>query len=116
MHNIIEKKLIGIVYVDWDYDDKNIQKEAFYEFCIEKVNEKIEFVNKYKFLEKNVCVGYDETYSTKLFLNELGIIDNDKIKIQICSDILYLSLEQYKILNEAITEYRQKYQFEIKMK
>jgi len=104
---------IGVISVLWDYEDEQLMKEAFYEFSVSERNEKIEFINKYYFLENNLCVKSEDTST---YICNIDILDySDKLKIQFCSDILFLTKEQYQLLNCFITELQNMYKFKIKI-
>ena len=104
---------IGIISILWDYEDEQLIKEAFYEFSIDEKNGKIEFINKYYFLENNLCIKSETTSTYKFSINILDC--KDKMKVQFCSDILFLTKEQYQLLNSFITNLQNMYNFEIKI-
>ena len=103
---------VGIISVLWDYEDEQLIKNAFYEFSIIKKNGKTEFINKYYFLENNICTKIETTSTYRFNINILEC--NDKIKIQFCSDLMFLTKEQYQLLNSFITNLQKTYNFEIK--
>lgn len=111
--NEIKTIPVGIISVIWDYEDQQLIKDAFYEFSIVKKNEKIEFINKYYFLEKNICTKIE---TTSTYRCNIDILDySDKIKIEFCSDTLFLNKEQYQLLNSFITNLQKTYNFDIKI-
>lgn len=104
---------IGIISVLWDYEDEELLKEAFYEFSVCEKNEKVEFINKFYFLENNLCVKIEDTSTYSCNINILE--HKGKIKIEFCSDTLFLTMEQYKLLNSFVTDLQNTYNFEIKI-
>ena len=104
---------IGIIYVLWDCEDEQLLKEVFYEFSIKGKNGRLEFVNKYYFLENNLCIKSESTSTYRCNINILEY--RDRIKIEFCSDILLLTKEQYQLLNCFITGLQSVYNFEIKI-
>ena len=106
---------IGIIDVLWDYDDYHEIKKAFYEFIISNNNNKFEFKNNYYFLKNNMFLQQEDTSTNTLKVIILEINDN-KIKIQICGDILWLTQEQYNLFNENITKLNDKWNFNIDIK
>jgi hypothetical protein len=103
---------IGIISVLWDYEDEQLIRDAFYEFSIYKKDEKTEFINKYYFLENNICTKIETTSTYRCNINILEL--SDKMKIEFCSDLMFLTKEQYQLLNSFITNLQSIYNFEIK--
>lgn len=105
---------VGVISVLWDYEDESLLKKAFYEFIVCNKNGKIEFINKYYFLENNLCVKSEIVSTYRCNINIIECNDNeDEIKVQFCSDILFLTKEQYQLLNNFITNLQSIYHFEI---
>lgn len=104
---------IGIISVLWDCEDEQLLKEAFYEFSVCEKNGKLEFINKYYFLENSLCVKIESTSTYRCNINILEY--KDRIKVEFCSDILFLTKEQYQLLNCFITKLQSIYHFEIKI-
>lgn len=111
--NEIKKIPIGIVEVKWDYDEYNDLKKAFYELSIIKSNDGYEFKNIYYFLNNEVFLNKEETSTKKMKIALFDILDEEKIKIQICGDILFVTKKQYILLNEQITKLQDKYDFNV---
>lgn len=111
--NEIKQIPIGIVDVKWDYDEYNNLKKAFYKMSIIMTNEGYEFKNIYYFLNNELFLNMEETSTKKLKIVLLDISDKEKIKIQICGDILFMTKQQYILLNEQITKLQDIYAFDM---
>ena len=97
---------VGIIDVFWDYDDFDTLYKAFFEFNIKiENNGKFEFVNK-------LCEKEEEIFSNELSVLLLDY--NEKIKIELCGDILFLNKKQYEKLNDFILKNSEKYKFKVK--
>lgn len=112
MNNINISLPLGIINVLWDYDDYNTLYKCFYEFYITKNNNKFEFINKFYFLDNNVCTRKEEIFSDKLSIILLEYSDN--IKINCCGDTLIINKKQYQLLNDFILKNKDKYNFQVK--
>ena len=110
--NEIKSIPIGIISLLLDYEDEQLIKNAFYEFSLCKTNENMEFINKYYFIENNICTKVETTSTYRCSINILDY--SDKIKIEFCSDTLFLNNEQYKFLNSFITNLQKTYNFNVK--
>lgn len=108
----IENIKLGIVKVIWDYDDLEEERTAFYEIIIKKVEDKYQFINNFSFLDNEICTSYDDTKTYIFKLDILEYINNNTIKVNLCGDIVYLSLDQYNLINERITNLQSKYDFD----
>lgn len=106
---------VGVVSIFWDYDDLDELKTAFYEISVVKRNNNLEFINNYYFLENDLCIKKEETSTCKCNFKILDYNINGKLKVQFCFDTLYLTKEQYQLLNESITKLQNKYEFDIKI-
>lgn len=104
---------VGIIDILWDYDDFDNLCKVFFEFNIKiENNGKFEFVNKFYFLDHDLCVKEEKIFSDKLSVLLLDY--NDKIKIKLCGDILFLNKKQYEKLNNFILKNFEKYKFKVK--
>lgn len=97
---------IGIIDVFWDYEDEDCIKKAFYILSVSNVNDKIEFTNNYYFLEEDLCVRQENTKTQKCNFKIIDSNVDNRIKIQLLSDVLFVSREQLKVINEAITKFQ----------
>lgn len=104
---------VGIIDVLCNYDDFDNLCKVFFEFNIKiENNGKFEFVNKFYFLDHDLCVKEEEIFSNELSVLLLDY--SDKIKIKLCGDILFLNKKQYEQLNNFILKKSEKYKFKVK--
>ena len=115
MRNNVVSIPVGIIDVMWDIDEYDEIKKAFYIFEINFYENKVLFKNNYYFMNGEICLFCDDTQSEECNLKLLKNSENNKIKLNFCGDILYLTSSQYKLLNESITKAQDKYQFTIKL-
>ena len=106
---------IGIINVLWDYDEYNDIKKAFYELSIINNNNEFEFKNNYYFLDNELFSNMEDTSTKFLEIIILDLNYENKIKIQICGDILFITKKQYNLLNEKITKLQDKYNFNMEI-
>lgn len=111
MNNINIK--LGIIDVIWDYDDFNEKRKAFYELTINYNNDVFTFRNNFYFLDNNICTSNDYTETNIFSLKILEENEDGTLKIYLCGDIMYITKEQYKLLNEKITILQSKLKFDI---
>ena len=104
---------VGIIDVLWNYDDFDNLCKVFFEFNIKiENNGKFEFINKFYFLDHDLCVKEEEVFSDKLSVLLLDY--NEKIKMQLSGDTLFLNKKQYEKLNNFILKNSEKYKFKVK--
>lgn len=104
---------VGIIDVFWDYDDFDTLYKVFFEFNIKiENNGKFEFVNKFYFLDHDLCEKEEEIFSNELSVLLLDY--NEKNKIELSGNILFLNKKQYEKLNNFILKNSEKYKFKVK--
>lgn len=98
---------IGIVDVLWEYELVNEIRKAYLEIYIpEEVNYKYghQYCNRFVFLDKDNAVTVETDETTKFGFQKIGL-ENDKIKIKLFSNIIFVNEKQYELINNIMEKY-----------
>lgn len=100
---------IGIIDIYWDYEpfDNEIRK-AYFEFYIPKIVGKKygeQYCNRFIFLDGDIATKIETVETMNFYFKQLEYNEETKLfKIKFLDNILFLNKEQYKLLQEKISD------------